>query len=162
MVNRYISRSLESVLRRVIREFPVLVLTGPRQSGKTTLLQHLLAKTYRYVSLEPPDVQAAAASDQRAFLELHPPPVIFDEVQYAPNLLPYIKERVDARRGETGQYLLTGSQNLLLMERVTESLAGRCQVMLSTPATSPSPSVRRSWRCLSHNCKQASPAHSRH
>jgi len=133
MVNRYISRSLESVLRRAIREFPVLVLTGPRQSGKTTLLQHLFAKTYRYVSLEPPDVQAAATSDPRGFLELYSPPVIFDEVQYAPNLLPYIKERVDAHRSETGQYLLTGSQNLLLVERVTESLAGRAAMLRLLP-----------------------------
>ncbi len=73
-----------------------MVLTGPRQSGKTTLLKHLFGKTYGYVSLELPDIRAAAAGDPRGFLETYPPPVIFDEVQYAPELLPYIKERIDA------------------------------------------------------------------
>jgi len=121
----YIRRSLEPVLKKAVSEFPAVVLTGPRQSGKTTLLQHLFAKSCRYVSLEPPDVRASAIEDPRSFLDLYPPPVIFDEVQYAPDLLPYIKEKVDADRDRSGQYLLTGSQNLLLMERVTESLAGR-------------------------------------
>lgn len=134
-MNRYIIRSLEPVLERAVREFPVAVLTGPRQSGKTTLLKHLFEELFRYVSLEPPDVRAAAESDPRAFLELHSPPVIFDEIQYAPTLLPYIKERVDARRSESGQYLLTGSQNLLLMEQVTESLAGRAAMLRLMPLT---------------------------
>lgn len=76
------------------------------------------------MSLEPTDVRAAALEDPRGFLEMYPSPVIFDEVQYAPNLLPYVKEKIDADRDRNGQYLLTGSQNLLLMEKVTESLAG--------------------------------------
>jgi len=133
MATKYIPRSLEPVLIRAAREFPVIVLTGPRQSGKTTLLKRLFAEKCRYVSMEPPDVQAAAASDPRGFLDMNQPPVILDEVQYAPNLLPYIKERVDAQRDETGQYLLTGSQNLLLMERVTESLAGRAAILRLLP-----------------------------
>jgi len=133
VTRRYIPRALESVLLRAAREFPALVLTGPRQSGKTTLLQRLFSRTHRYVSLEPPDVRASAVADPRAFLELHSPPVIFDEVQYAPDLLPYVKERIDARRSERGQYLLTGSQNLLLIERVTESLAGRAAMMRLLP-----------------------------
>jgi hypothetical protein len=110
-----------------------MVLTGPRQSGKTTLLQHLFSKSHQYVSLEPPDVRASANEDPRSFLELYPPPVIFDEVQYAPDLLPYIKEKIDAERDKNGQYLLTGSQNLLLMERVTESLAGRAAMLRLLP-----------------------------
>jgi len=133
MAKRYIERTLEQVIRRAAREFPAIVLTGPRQSGKTTLLKHLFAEKYRYVSLEPPDVRAAAGEDPRGFLDMYEPPVIFDEVQYAPDLLPYIKERIDESRSKSGQYLLTGSQNLLLMERVTESLAGRAAMLKLLP-----------------------------
>ena len=133
MPSLYISRSLEPVLKKAASEFPAVVLTGPRQSGKTTLLQHLFGSRYRYVSLEPPDVRAAATEDPRGFLELYPSPVIFDEVQYAPDLFPYIKEKIDADRAKNGQYLLTGSQHLLLTEKVTESLVGRAAMLRLFP-----------------------------
>jgi predicted AAA+ superfamily ATPase len=133
MIKTYIKRSLEPVLKKAASEFPAVVLTGPRQSGKTTLFQHLFGKSCQYVSLELPDVRASAIEDPRSFLELYSPPVIFDEVQYAPDLLPYIKEKIDAERDKSGQYLLTGSQNLLLMERVTESLAGRAAMLRLLP-----------------------------
>jgi predicted AAA+ superfamily ATPase len=133
MSQTYIKRSLEPVLKKAASEFPAVVLTGPRQSGKTTLFQHLFGKSCQYVSLEPPDVRASAIEDPRSFLEIYPPPVIFDEVQYAPDLLPYIKEKIDADRDKSGQYLLTGSQNLLLMVRVTESLAGRAAMLRLLP-----------------------------
>lgn len=132
-MTHYVHRSLEPVLQRAAREFPAVVVTGPRQSGKTTLLQHEFGGSHGYVSLEPPDVRAAAVEDPRGFLAMHPPPVVFDEVQQAPDLLSYVKERIDAHRDRTGQYLLTGSQNLLLAESVTESLAGRAAMLRLFP-----------------------------
>ena len=135
MSRRYIPRALEPVLRKAAAQFPAVVLTGPRQSGNTTLLKHVFGEASGYVSLEPPDVRAAAVADPRGFLEMHPSPVIFDEVQYAPDLLPYIKEAIDEHRNARGQFILTGSQNLLVTEQVTESLAGRAAMLRLLPVS---------------------------
>lgn len=137
MSETYFARSLEAVVQKAASQFPAVVLVGPRQAGKTTLLKHLFSDSYRMISLESPDVRAAAMSDPRGFLNLYPPPVIFDEIQYAPGLLPYIKEQVDSNRHRPGQFILTGSQNLLLMQQVTESLAGRAAVLKLLPFSWP-------------------------
>ena len=110
-----------------------MVLTGPRQSGKTTVLKLLFGERYEYVSLEALDTRALAAEDPRAFLRLHRPPVILDEVQQAPHLLPYIQELIEERRDLNGQYILSGSQNLLLLQQVSESLAGRAAILKLLP-----------------------------
>lgn len=133
MSHQYIERSLEPILQKAVNQFPAVVLTGPRQSGKTTLLRRRFGKNRRYVSLEPPDIRMAAVEDPRGFMAAHPPPIIFDEVQHAPDLLPYIKERIDENRNHPGQYLLTGSQNLLLSEKIGESLAGRTAMLKLLP-----------------------------
>lgn len=149
MAGVYIPRSLTPVLRKAWAEFPAVVLTGPRQAGKTTLLRHLYGGTLKYVSLELPDVRAAAAADPRGFLDAHRPPVILDEIQYALELLPYIKERIDADRDRVGRYLLTGSQNLLLLQGITESLAGRAAILKLLPLSNREqqgrPRARLAW-----------------
>jgi len=129
----YLNRSIETHVTKATAQFPALALVGPRQSGKTTLLKHLFGGEYRIISLEPPDVRLAATNDPRGFLSLYPAPVIFDEIQYVPSLLPYIKEKIDERRNQPGQFILTGSQNLLLMQQVTESLAGRVAILKLLP-----------------------------
>lgn len=151
----YIKRSLEEVLKRSIKEFPAVVLTGPRQSGKTTLLKHLLLNKFKYVSLEPPDVRNAAIADPRGFLDLYQSPVIFDEVQYAPDLLFYIKEHIDNNRNKSGQFILTGSQNLQMMEQVTESLAGRAALLRLLPLSQreirKNPKLKLPWERRKNN-----------
>lgn len=128
----YIFRNLESVVLEVTKEYPVVLLTGPRQVGKTTMLQRLMEGTDRgYVSLDDLNERALAKSDPELFLQLHKPPVLIDEVQYAPELFSYMKLHVDARR-EPGAFWLTGSQAFKLMQGVQESLAGRVAVLSMT------------------------------
>jgi predicted AAA+ superfamily ATPase len=159
MPNPYIHRAIEPIIRRAVHEFPAVVITGPRQSGKTTLLKHLFGQKYRYVSIEPPDVRMAAIENPRGFIEMYSPPMIFDEVQYAPELLPYIKEKIDAERDRYGQYLITGSQNLLLVERVTESLAGRAAMLKLLPLARREaegrPAKKLPWEMKGHVAEEA-------
>ena len=115
-------------------ESPSITLTGPRQSGKTTLLRHLFPQA-AYVHLEEPDVLDFCRRDPRGFLRSFPKPVILDEVQYAPLLLPYIKADIDENRERNGQYFITGSQSFRLMSEVTEVLSGRTRYYNLLPCT---------------------------
>lgn len=124
---RYVHRKLEKPLKEALAQFPVVLITGPRQAGKSTLLQHCL-KTYPYVTLDDLLVRHLAESDPALFLKTYESPVIIDEIQYVPSLLSYIKMHVDAHRRKHGQYVLTGSQVFPLMEGVSESLAGRVAI----------------------------------
>lgn len=121
-----IQRDILPELRKALRDIPVLTLTGPRQSGKTTLAK-LLVKRGRYVNLEYPDERQRALDDPRGFLDDLGKNAVIDEVHHAPELVSYIQGRVD-EEGRNGMYVLTGSHNLQLMERVTQSLAGRTYI----------------------------------
>ncbi len=127
-----IPRALTPVLKRAARRFPVVTLTGPRQSGKTTLVKKVF-QNYTYVSLETPDEREFALEDPKGFLGRFEGPVILDEIQRAPDLFSYIQVLVDRKEGKPGLYILTGSQNFLLMEKISQSLAGRCAVLHLLP-----------------------------
>lgn len=128
----YIHRSLENVVVEVTKEYPVVLVTGPRQVGKTTMLQRLMEGTNRsYVSLDDLNERSLAKNDPEMFLQIHKPPVLIDEVQYAPELFTYIKIIVD-KNHNPGDFWLTGSQVFKLMQGVRESLAGRVAVLSLT------------------------------
>lgn len=124
----HIPRTLEAHLAAASQHFPVVLLTGARQVGKTTLLRHASQPDRGYVTLDDPLVLQLARSDPALFLQRFPPPVLIDEIQYAPGLLPLIKLAVD-RAGANGLFWLTGSQQFHLMQGVSESLAGRAAVL---------------------------------
>ncbi|MBI2603139.1 MAG: ATP-binding protein [Deltaproteobacteria bacterium] len=124
----FIDRKITDQLQEAVRHFPALVLTGARQTGKTTLLRKLYPH-FQYVSLDRPLVAEQAERDPESFLRANPPPLIVDEVQYAPSLFRFLKIQIDEKRESKGQFILTGSQKFTLMKGVTESLAGRVAVM---------------------------------
>lgn len=128
----YITRNLESVVIQATKEYPVVLVTGPRRVGKTTMLQKLMEGTNRgYVTLDDLNERNIAKTDPELFLQLHKSPVLIDEVQYAPELFTYIKMNVD-KNHEPGAFWLTGSQVFKLMRGVQESLAGRVAVLSLT------------------------------
>ena len=127
-----LKRTLATKLQAAAKQFPVITLTGPRQSGKTTLVRSLF-KQHAYVSLEAPDQRNFALEDPRGFLAQFEGPLILDEVQRAPELFSYIQVLVDEHRDWRGRFILTGSQNFLLLEKVSQSLAGRCAVLHLLP-----------------------------
>lgn len=124
----YIKRAIEDPIIKVSKTFPVLLVTGPRQVGKTTLLQHLADEDRKYVTLDDPEVRFLAKTDPALFMQRYTPPVLIDEIQYATELLPYIKMSVDKSK-RYGDFWLTGSQVFRLMKDVSETLAGRVGIV---------------------------------
>jgi predicted AAA+ superfamily ATPase len=124
----WIPRAVEPRLGRSAKTRPVVVLTGARQTGKTSTFRRLFPN-HSFVSLELPTEAEQAEKEPRSFLQRHLPPVIIDEVQYAPGLFRHLKVEVDAKRSRNGQFLLTGSQKFTLMKNVSESLAGRADIV---------------------------------
>ena len=128
MSDKEFPREIATSVRRMARHFPAVVVTGARQTGKTTLLTKLF-EDYNYVSLDLPAEAQLAEEDPQSFLSRHPAPLLVDEVQYAPKLFRYLKTEIDRRREMNGRFILTGSQKFGLMQGVSESLAGRCGVL---------------------------------
>lgn len=128
-----VPRHLAKKIRKFSKEYPLIAVVGPRQSGKTTLVKALFPK-YKYLSLENLDLRFSAAEDPRGFLNDHGPYLILDEVQRVPELFPYLQEMVDTRN-EPAQYILTGSSQFLLLEKITQSLAGRIATFKLFPFT---------------------------
>jgi len=127
-----IPRSIESAVKRAMKSFPAMLLTGPRQSGKTTLLKERFSRTHKFISLENPDLRDRLRQDPIGFIKENPPPVILDEIQYAPEFLHYVKSAIDENRAP-GQWLLSGSQSFALMHGVSQSLSGRVAVLSLLP-----------------------------
>ena len=131
----YIKRHMEDQVLELSKTWPALLITGPRQAGKTTMLKNLSQREgigRGYVSLDDLNLRELAKSDPKMFLQLHKPPVLIDEVQYAPELFTYIKILVDEHH-DPGAFWLTGSQIFRLMQDVQESLAGRVALLHMSP-----------------------------
>jgi uncharacterized protein len=126
-----LKRAIKKPIQNMLLKYPVIAVTGPRQSGKTTMLKTEFPD-YRYVNLENPDMRAFAESDPNSFLVEYDKFVVFDEVQRVPHLFSYIQSVVD-ESGIMGQYILSGSQNFHLMESITQSLAGRVAIFKLFP-----------------------------
>lgn len=124
----YIKRAIEETVRKIAATFPVLLVTGPRQVGKSTLLEHLSESDRKAVTLDDPDIRYLAKTDPALFMQRYTPPILIDEIQYATELLPYIKMAVDKSK-QNGAFWITGSQSFVMMKNVSESLAGRVGII---------------------------------
>lgn len=127
----YVEREITPKLMEYADTFPVVYLTGPRQSGKSTLLKHVFPR-YRHVNLEEKDVREFALEDPRGFLNGLGVPAIIDEAQYAPDLFSYIQAKID-EQDEAGMFILSGSQNFLMLRNIYQSLAGRVGILSLLP-----------------------------
>lgn len=126
-----IQRKIKETFLHALQFYPITILTGPRQSGKSTFLKNSLPD-WNYISLEDPDIREFCKTDPRGFLSSHPEHSIIDEAQRVPELFSYLQTQVD-KSGESGQYVLSGSQNFQLMKSISQSLAGRCAVLKLLP-----------------------------
>ncbi|OFX27154.1 MAG: AAA family ATPase [Bacteroidetes bacterium GWA2_31_9] len=126
-----INRQLETIARKLFTKYPILSITGPRQSGKTTLLKYMFPEL-PYISLENTDERLFAINDPKGFLSNYPNGAILDEVQQTPELFSYIQTIVD-EKNKTGMFVLSGSQNFMLLEKITQSLAGRVAILKLLP-----------------------------
>ena len=124
----YINRHISNYILNASKTFPVVILTGARQIGKTTLFEHITKDNRKIVSLDNPILRQNAKEDPERFLQTYSPPALIDEIQYAPELFPYIKILVDKHK-KNDEFWLTGSQSFTMMENVTESLAGRAAII---------------------------------
>ncbi len=127
-MTNYLPRTLESFFSKADRQFPVLLVTGARQVGKTTFVQHVRDENRTYITLDDPTLRSLAKTEPALFLQRFRPPLLIDEFQYAPELLPHIKMAVDRTR-KPGLFWLTGSQQFQVMKGVSESLAGRVGIV---------------------------------
>lgn len=125
-----IKRKIENTIRKLIKNYPIITLTGPRQSGKTTLLRSIF-QDLPYVNLESPDVRQLAYDDPKGFLNNYPNGAVLDEVQKVPDLFSYIQVMVDDNKDL--RFILSGSHNFLLLENISQSLAGRAAVLKLLP-----------------------------
>ena len=162
----YIKRSMEEVFLQLNKEYSAILVTGPRQVGKTTMLEKLMSNGYEreYVSLDDLNERRLAKTDPAMFFQIHKPPLFIDEVQYAPELLPYIKIQID-KNHTPGAFWLTGSQLFKLMSGVQESLAGRIALLHLSPLSQqeiyqscPSNAFIPDLAVLSEKQKQIAPA----
>ena len=126
-----IERVLKTKILELIAKYPIVTLTGPRQSGKSTLLQNLFPN-YEYLSLEDPDIRLFVQNDPRGFLASYSDKIIIDEAQRVPELFSYLQTHID-KKGMEGMYILAGSHNFLLMQSIVQSLAGRTAILKLLP-----------------------------
>ena len=132
----YPARSQQSLVD-YLKLFPVVSITGPRQAGKSTLLKHELGKQYGYVTFDDLQLLAAAEDDPVHLMSKYNSHIIFDEIQKAPNLLSAIKINVDVDRQSYGKFIITGSNQLLINQKVSETLAGRIGLLTLCPLVVP-------------------------
>ena len=115
---KFIERTASATVKELSEQFPAIMVCGARQVGKTTLLRNAAESGRRFVSLDDPDIRTLARMDPALFLQTYPPPIIIDEIQYAPQLLPIVKTMIDSKSDCCGQFWFTGSQQFHLMKNV--------------------------------------------